>query len=57
MNCTVSSGSPAATIALRIAATRTRLERMDSEPPFRMTALPDFSATAAASVVTFGRAS
>ena len=43
--------------AARMASASTRLVRSDSDPPLSMTALPLFSATAAASVVTFGRAS
>ena len=36
---------------------RARLERIASEPPRRMTALPALTQRAAASMVTFGRAS
>ena len=57
MNCSAPFGIP----AFSAASTRTRLTaRFDcsaSEPPRKRTAFPDFRQRAAASAVTFGRAS
>ena len=54
---TQSSGRPAEARAFRIKTVTARLERMASLPPRRIHTLPDLRHSAAASTVTFGRAS
>ncbi len=51
------AGSPAASTASIATRASTSLEWVALEDPRSTTALPDFSASAAASIVTFGRAS
>ena len=51
------AGSPAAVAASTATRASTSLECAAIEEPRSTTALPDFSASAAASIVTFGRAS
>ena len=52
-----SAGSPASSTAWRIASATAVFEWMASFPPRKMTALPAFKQSAAASAVTLGRAS
>ena len=54
-NCTASAGMPASAMPSRMAAASARLDSSASLPPARMTALPDFRHSAAASTVTLGR--
>ena len=56
-NWTASAGSPAASTASRSTATIAALDRAADEDPRSSTALPDLSASPAASAVTLGRAS
>ena len=57
MSCTASSGSPQSRRASRMTSVSARLVRMASLPPLRIQTLPVFMQSAAASIVTFGRAS
>ena len=51
------AGKPAPTAASRAIRARTALECAAEDEPRSSTALPDFRHSAAASIVTFGRAS
>ena len=51
------AGRPAASAASAATAASTAFECVADEEPRSTIALPDFSASAAASIVTFGRAS
>src|SRR6516165_1260571 len=54
-SCAPNSGKPAFLHPSLTATASARLERIDSDPPLRITALPDFRQREAASLVTFGR--
>ena len=56
-SCTASGGRPASDRAACTQRHSARLECSASEPPRRMQALPLFTASDAASIVTFGRLS
>lgn len=56
-SCTASAGRPAPPTASRTTVTRALFEADAEEEPRSSTALPDFRQSAAASTVTFGRAS
>ena len=53
--CTESPSTPAEESPSRMASTMAVLDSFASVPPRRITALPDFRQSAAASRVTFGR--
>jgi len=56
-SCTACGGSPASASAACTSRASARLERIASEPPRRMQALPLLIASDAASIVTLGRLS